>query len=43
MIAYVDENGVITDTPPDPDNKQEVDLESIVIAIPKVNRKRKQH
>jgi cold shock CspA family protein len=35
MIAYVDENGVITDTPPDPDNKQEVDLESIVIAIPK--------
>ncbi len=35
MIAYVDENGVITDTPPDPTKKQKVDLEDIVISTPK--------
>lgn len=35
MIAYVDENGVITDTPPDPYKKQEVDLDNIVISTPK--------
>lgn len=36
MIAYVDENGVITDTPPDPDKKkQEVELDNIIIATPK--------
>ncbi|MDD2438389.1 MAG: cold shock domain-containing protein [Massilibacteroides sp.] len=35
MIAYVDENGVITSTPPDPDKRQEVNLESIAIAVPK--------
>lgn len=35
MIAYVDENGMITDTPPDPSLKKEVDLESIEIATPK--------
>ncbi|MDR0749725.1 MAG: cold shock domain-containing protein [Tannerellaceae bacterium] len=35
MIAYVDENGVITDTPPDPLMKQEVEVESIVISTPK--------
>lgn len=34
MIAYVDENGNISSTPPDPDNKQEVDAESIEISIP---------
>ncbi len=35
MMAYVDENGVITDTPPDPSNKIEVDAEEIVLGIPK--------
>lgn len=35
MIAYVDENGNITNTPPDPDNKEEVKLEDIEIGIPK--------
>jgi len=35
MIAYVDENGVIVDTPPDPTKRKEVDLESIEIGVPK--------
>ncbi len=35
MIAYVDENGVITDTPPDPAKKQEVDLDDISVSTPK--------
>ncbi len=35
MIAYVDENGVITDTPPDPANKSEVEIEDIAVSIPK--------
>ncbi len=35
MIAYVDENGMITDTPPDPDKKQEVDLDNIAVSTPK--------
>ncbi|MBN2615398.1 MAG: cold shock domain-containing protein [Bacteroidales bacterium] len=35
MIAYVDENGMITDTPPDPTKKTEVDLEGIEYGIPK--------
>ncbi len=35
MIAYVDENGMITDTPPDPDKKNEVKLEDIEIGVPK--------
>ena len=35
MIAYVDENGMITDTPPDAANKREVDIESIVVSPPK--------
>lgn len=34
MIAYVDENGVITNTPPDP-IKQKVDIEDIAISTPK--------
>ncbi|HKK42951.1 MAG TPA: cold shock domain-containing protein [Bacteroidales bacterium] len=29
MIAYVDEFGMISDTPPDPDKKTEVDVDSI--------------
>ncbi len=35
MIAYVDENGVIVDTPPDPDKKSEVELDSIDVSVPK--------
>ncbi len=35
MIAYVDENGFITDTPPDPTKKQEIDLEDIEVSTPK--------
>ncbi|MDZ7742382.1 MAG: cold shock domain-containing protein [Bacteroidota bacterium] len=31
MIAYVDEYGNITDTPPDPQEKKEVDVENIEI------------
>ena len=35
MIAYVDENGVITSTPPDQANKQKVEIEDIIISTPK--------
>ena len=35
MIAYVDENGRITSTPPDPTKKKDVKLEDIEIGIPK--------
>ncbi|MBN2236816.1 MAG: cold shock domain-containing protein [Bacteroidales bacterium] len=35
MIAYVDENGMITDTPPDPSKKRNVKLEDIDVNIPK--------
>ncbi|MFA5329230.1 MAG: cold shock domain-containing protein [Prolixibacteraceae bacterium] len=35
MIAYVDENGMITSTPPDPSKKTVVKLEDIEISIPK--------
>ena len=35
MLAYVDENGHLTDTPPDPTKKVKVDAESIIIGIPK--------
>lgn len=35
MIAYVDEFGNITDTPPNPENKRKVNAESIEISIPK--------
>ncbi|MBL7105633.1 MAG: cold shock domain-containing protein [Bacteroidales bacterium] len=34
MIAYVDENGMITSTPPDPNKKKDVNLEDIEIGIP---------
>ena len=34
MIAYVDENGRLTSTPPDPTKKKEVKLEDIEIGIP---------
>jgi cold shock CspA family protein len=35
MIAYVDENGNITSTPPDPSKKREVREEDIVIGVPR--------
>jgi len=35
MIAYVDENGMITSTPPDPNQKTDVNLEDIDISVPK--------
>ena len=35
MIAYVDENGMITSTPPDPNRKSDVKAEDIIVGIPK--------
>ena len=35
MIAYVDENGMIVDTPPDENEKTEVKLEDIEVSVPK--------
>lgn len=35
MIAFVDEYGVITDTPPDPSKKSKVKAENIEVSIPK--------
>ncbi len=35
MIAYVDENGNITDTPPDPTKKKEIKAENIDLNVPK--------
>lgn len=35
MIAYVDENGVITSTPPDPNKKRNINSENIEISTPK--------
>ena len=33
MIAYVDENGMISDTPPDPTKKKDIKLEDISIGV----------
>ncbi len=35
MIAYVDENGLLSSTPPDPDMKTETKLEDIQTSVPK--------
>lgn len=35
MMAYIDEHGNISDTPPDPDAKIEFDLEDIATSVPK--------
>jgi cold shock CspA family protein len=46
MIAYVDENGMITSTPPDPEKKEEIKTEDIDIGAsrqeesPATNQKR---
>lgn len=34
MIAYVDENGMITSTPPDPSKKTEIKAEDIELGVP---------
>lgn len=34
MIAYVDENGMLSSTPPDPTKKTEIKLEDIEIGVP---------
>ncbi len=36
-FAYVDHNGHLTDTPPDPSKKIKVDVDSIEISIPKAS------
>lgn len=41
MIAYVDENGVITSTPPDLSNKQEVDASEIAVSTPQREKEEK--
>ncbi|WP_298733605.1 cold shock domain-containing protein [uncultured Chitinophaga sp.] len=35
MLAYVDENGNITSTPPDPSKKREISLEEIQLGVPR--------
>jgi cold shock CspA family protein len=35
MLAYVDENGNITDTPPDATKKHKIDIDSIETGVPK--------
>lgn len=35
MIAYIDENGNITSTPPDPTKKKVINAEDIQIAVPR--------
>ena len=35
MIAYVDANGNITDTPPDPAEKEKIDPSTIEVSIPR--------
>src|ERR1700761_1292461 len=35
MMAYIDENGNITSTPPDPSKRRKIAAEDIQIAIPK--------
>jgi len=37
MIAYVDENGMITDTPPDPTTKTKTKAEDIETSVPKMD------
>lgn len=34
MIAYVDENGILTDTPPELRKKEEINIEDIEISVP---------
>jgi len=41
MIAYVDENGMITSTPPDPSKKRKIELEHIEVGVPKRDKTQK--
>jgi len=41
MMAYIDENGNITSTPPDPARRRAVKMEDIQIAVPRVSRDEK--
>jgi cold shock CspA family protein len=41
MIAYVDENGMITNTPPDPKNKQVIDASNISVSTPQREKEEK--
>lgn len=34
MMAYVDENGIIRDTPPDPSKKKQVNAKNIELGVP---------
>lgn len=43
MLAYLDENGNLSDTPPDPKKKEKVKLEDIQIGIPKLEDREKEH
>ena len=42
MLVYVDENGQLTDTPPDPSKKVEIEAEDIVLGIPKKEESEKE-
>lgn len=35
MLAYVDENGNLTDTPPDPSKKRKINASTIEISVPR--------
>lgn len=35
MMAYVDQNGIIRDTPPDPNTKKEIKAKNIELGVPK--------
>lgn len=35
MIAYVDENGNLSDTPPDPSKRKEINADQITVGVPK--------
>jgi hypothetical protein len=35
MMAYVDENGRLTNTPPDPSKRVEIDASEIVLGVPR--------
>ena len=37
MIAYVDENGMLTDTQPDPATKTKTKIEDIEVSVPKMD------
>ncbi len=41
MIAYVDENGMLTDTPPDPATKTKTKIEDIEVSVPKMDESMK--